>query len=120
MNPFADHGLYKDKITISQVIQYLGKYGVEYKKSTIQYYLSIRLIPALHGGRYYEKKHLQLLYVIYFLKDIFALDVISMAISPYFDEPSELVAMFGDASHDEPTIKPMIKAAVLVHKNMNS
>jgi DNA-binding transcriptional MerR regulator len=119
-NPFADFNLYKNQLTISQVIKFLERFGIVYKKTTIQYYLGLGLIPELINSRYYEKRHIQLLYVIFFLKDIYALDKISMAISPYFDEPSPLVDMLCENIAAEEPIKPMIRTAIQIHNNMAS
>jgi len=67
---------YNDEMTISQVVRFFERQGLDFTKTMIQNYVRVGVIPPPVDKRYYVKNHLILLTLIHNLKGIFSLDEI--------------------------------------------
>ena len=65
-------------MTISQVVRFFDGFGIDFTKTMIQNYVRVGVIDPPVEKRYYVKKHLILLAMIYELKDIYSLDEIGL------------------------------------------
>ena len=86
---------YNDSMTISQVVKFFERQGVEFTKPMIQHYVRVGLLPPPEDKRRYTRFHLLLLTVIERLKGIFALEDIAAVLSGF--APSDgLIGLFRD------------------------
>ena len=87
---------YNSEMTISQVIKFFSGFGMEFTKTMIQNYVRVAVIPPPVRKRYYVKKHLILLAMIYELKEIYSLPEISelFELQIKSDDESELSAVY--------------------------
>lgn len=77
-----------EEMTISQVIKFFGKYELHFTKTTIQNYIRIGLLPGPVQKRYYTENHLMILFLIYHLKEGFALEEIKKVFAPILKDES--------------------------------
>lgn len=77
---------YNDEMTISQVVRFFDRHGLNFTKTMIQNYVRVGLIPPPVEKRYYTKKHLILLSIIDSLKDIYSLEEIGKLFKPIFND----------------------------------
>lgn len=68
--------LYNNQMTISQVVIFFKRHNIVYTKTMIQHYMRINLLPPPLEKRYYTHEHLQMLFIIDYLKSVYALDEI--------------------------------------------
>lgn len=73
---------YNDEMTISQVVRFFGRQGVEFTKTMIQNYVRVKVLPPPVNKRYYTRGHLILLTLINDLKNIYSLDDIKNILQP--------------------------------------
>ena len=79
---------YNDEMTISQVVRFFEKQGVEFTKTMIQNYVRVNVIPPPVDKRHYIKDHLILLTLIHNLKNIYSLDDIKKLFRPILKDIS--------------------------------
>ncbi|MDR2940204.1 MAG: DUF1836 domain-containing protein [Clostridiales bacterium] len=84
-NFFVDLDKYTPNMTISKVIKFFERYGVLFTKTTIQNYVRVGVLPEPYNKRYYQKKHMVILLLVYDLKNIFSLDNLKELVAPLFD-----------------------------------
>lgn len=82
VNILANIESYNDEMTISQVVRFFERHGLNFTKTMIQNYIRVGLIPPPLEKRYYTKKHLILLTIIDSFKDIYSLDEIGRLFKP--------------------------------------
>jgi len=75
-------GQYNDEMTISQVVRFFERHGLEFTKTMIQNYIRVGVMPPPVEKRYYVKDHLILLTLIHHLKEIYSLEDIKRLIQP--------------------------------------
>ena len=75
-------GQYNDEMTISQVVRFFERHGLDFTKTMIQNYVRVGVIPPPVDKRYYVKNHLILLTLIHHLKSIYSLDDIKRLLRP--------------------------------------
>ena len=75
-------GQYNDEMTISQVVRFFERHGLEFTKTMIQNYVRVGVMPPPIDKRYYVKDHLILLTLIHHLKEIYSLDDIKRLLHP--------------------------------------
>jgi len=75
-------GQYNDEMTISQVVRFFERHGLDFTKTMIQNYVRVGVLPPPVDKRYYVKNHLILLTLIHHLKDIYSLDDIKRLLHP--------------------------------------
>ena len=73
---------FNDEMTISQVVRFFERNGYTFTKTMIQNYIRIGVLPPPVNKRYYTKKHLMLLSLIYRLKTVFSLEEIKVVFMP--------------------------------------
>ena len=73
---------YNDEMTISQVVRFFERQGLEFTKTMIQNYVRVGVMPPPVDKRHYVKNHLIMLTLIYHLKDIYSLDDIKRLLHP--------------------------------------
>lgn len=78
----ADIDSYSDKMTISQVVRFFERRGVEFTKTMLQNYVRVNVLPPPVNKRYYTKNHLILLTIINHLKGVYSLEVIKQLLQP--------------------------------------
>jgi len=93
-------GQYNDEMTISQVVRFFERHGLEFTKTMIQNYVRVGVMPPPVDKRYYVKDHLILLTLIHHLKGIYSLDDIKRLLTP--------VAKEGDTFEDDMIDMPAI------------
>ena len=91
---------YNDEMTISQVVRFFKKQGVEFTKTMIQNYVRVNVLPPPLEKRHYIKDHLILLTLIDNLKDVYSLEDIKNLFSPV----SKDLSTFDDDMIDMNTI----------------
>jgi len=82
VNILANIDSYNDEMTISQVVRFFERQGLNFTKTMIQNYVRVGIIPPPVEKRYYIKKHLILLAMIDNLKDIYSLEEIGKLFKP--------------------------------------
>ncbi|MHC1746921.1 MAG: DUF1836 domain-containing protein [Cellulosilyticaceae bacterium] len=82
--------LLNEEMTISQVIKFFGRYDMYFTKTMIQNYIRIGLLPGPVEKRYYTSDHLILLFLIYQLKESFALEEIKKVFKPVINADDNL------------------------------
>lgn len=65
---------YSNKLSISQVIFFFERQGVDITRTMVQNYVRVGILPPLVGKRYYSKKHIVFLALVYILKDTYSLE----------------------------------------------
>ena len=90
VNILANIDSYNDEMTISQVVRFFERQGLNFTKTMIQNYVRVGIIPPPAEKRYYVKKHLILLTIIDNLKDIYSLDEIGTLFKPIMKDANSL------------------------------
>jgi len=95
-NILENIGSYNDEMTVSQVIRFFDGFGMSFTKTMIQNYVRVGVIPAPAQKRYYLKKHIILLAIIYELKEVYSLPEIGNFFEKYIEsnDISELVGIY--------------------------
>lgn len=91
---------YNDEMTISQVVRFFEKQGIDFTKTMIQNYVRVNVIPPPIEKRFYIKDHLILLTLINNLKNIYSLDDIKKLFTPILKD----ISTFDDDMVDMNTI----------------
>ena len=81
-NALEDISIFNEEMTISQVVRFFERRGIEFTKTMIQNYVRINLLPPPAEKRYYTRQHLILLNLIHSLKSIYSLDDIKELFRP--------------------------------------
>ena len=84
-NTLSDISQYNDRMTISQVIRFLGGNGVCVTKSMVQNYVRDGLLPPPVNGRYYTYRHLVVLVLANYLKTAFDMKTIKSELTALAD-----------------------------------
>jgi len=87
---------YNSEMSLSQVIRFFGSFGMDFTKTMIQNYVRVGTIPPPVRKRYYVKRHLILLAMIYELKEIYSLPEIAALFASRInsDDENELIEMY--------------------------
>ncbi len=64
---------FSNNLSISKVIIFFERNGIEVNKTTIQNYVRVGILPPLDKKRYYNFKHIILLYLTNYLKESYSL-----------------------------------------------
>ena len=100
VNILANIDSYNDEMTISQVVRFFERQGLNFTKTMIQNYVRVGIIPPPVEKRYYIKKHLILLTMIDNLKEIYSLEEIGTLFKPIMKD----VEIFDDDIMDMITV----------------
>jgi len=92
-NLLRDVMSYNDSLTVSQVVKFFERQGVEFTKSMIQHYVRVGLLPPPEDKRRYTRYHLLLLSVINELKGVCPLEDMT-AMFAGFTPSEELIDLF--------------------------
>jgi len=74
-DPLRDLHNYKKEMTISQVIKFFQRKGIDFTKTMIQNYVRVGVIDPPYG-RFYIDRHMKALAMLEFLKPVYSLDEI--------------------------------------------
>lgn len=77
---------YNDEMTISQVVRFFERQGINFTKTMIQNYVRVGILPPPIDRRYYIKKHLILLTIINSLKEVYSLEEIGNIFKPIMND----------------------------------
>ena len=81
---------YSNKLSISQVLSFFERQGVDMTRTMVQNYVRVGILPPLISKRYYSKKHIVFLALISVLKDTYSLDelknLFAYLSAPKFDD----------------------------------
>lgn len=91
---------YNDEMTISQVVRFFERRGIDFTKTMIQNYVRVNVMPPPVDKRHYIKDHLILLTLINNLKNIYSLDDIKKLFTPILKD----ISTFDDDMIDMNTI----------------
>ena len=75
VDPLRDLHNYSKEMTVSQVIKFFQRKGIDFTKTMIQNYVRIGAIEP-PDGRVYSERHMKALAMIEFLKPVYTLDEI--------------------------------------------
>lgn len=75
VDPLKDLHHYSNEMTISQVIKFFQRKGIDFTKTMIQNYVRVGVIDPPDGRVYYER-HIKALVMIEILKQVYSLDEI--------------------------------------------
>ncbi|MCL2564429.1 MAG: DUF1836 domain-containing protein [Defluviitaleaceae bacterium] len=97
-NILKNIGSYNGEMTVSQVIRFFDGFGMHFTKTMIQNYVRIGIIPPPAKKRYYLKKHIILLALIYEFKEIYSLPDIGKLFEAYIEsvDDSLLIKLYED------------------------
>jgi len=103
-------------MTISQVLLFFERQGIEITRAMIQNYIRLGIMPSPVNKRHYTHKHLAALAMITRLKTVFDMPTIQEAMEPYMDSeglPPEVYAalmekLSGMISKWSTSIAPML------------
>jgi DNA-binding transcriptional MerR regulator len=85
-DPLYDIRHYSPTMTISQVLKFCEKKGLDISRAMIQNYIRDGLLPPPVKKRLYTHKHLAALVMIVHLKAVFDMPVIHKVLGPYIDD----------------------------------
>jgi len=85
-NPLHDIHQYSPTLTISQLLKFCEKKGLNVTRAMIQNYIRDGLLPPPVNKRIYTHKHLAALVVIDHLKAAFDMPMIKSVLAPFMDE----------------------------------
>jgi len=107
MNPLSDIRQYNPNMTISQVMKFCEKKGMNITRAMIQNYIRDGLMPSPVNKRFYTHNHLAALALIDKLKTVFEISAIKEALTPFLDNegiPLEtyttLIEKAGELTHE--------------------
>ncbi|MCL2699724.1 MAG: DUF1836 domain-containing protein [Defluviitaleaceae bacterium] len=75
VDPLKDLHNYSSEMTVSQVIKFFKRKGMDFTKTMIQNYVRVGAIDP-PDGRVYRERHIKALAMIEFLKPVYSLDEI--------------------------------------------
>ncbi|MCL1842445.1 MAG: DUF1836 domain-containing protein [Defluviitaleaceae bacterium] len=84
-DPLHDIRHYSPTLTISQVMKFCEKKGLNITRAMIQNYVRDKLLPPPVNKRFYTHKHLAALVLIERLKTVFDIPTITRALLPFMD-----------------------------------
>ncbi|MCL1877272.1 MAG: DUF1836 domain-containing protein [Defluviitaleaceae bacterium] len=84
-DPLADIRHYSPTMTISQVLKFCEKKGVQITRAMIQNYIRAGVLPPPVNKRLYTHKHLAALVTIDRLKTVFEVSQIRAELEPFLD-----------------------------------
>ena len=125
INVLANIDSYNDEMTISQVVRFFERQGLNFTKTMIQNYVRVGIIPPPAEKRYYIKKHLILLTMIDNLKDIYSLEEIGMLFKPimknveiFDDDVMDMLTVYSEfqAIYDD-SMRDLLKKVPEIMKN---
>ena len=85
-NPLHDIHQYSPTLTISQLLKFCEKKGLNVTRPMIQNYIRDGLLPPPVNKRLYTHKHLAALVMIDHLKSAFDIPMIKKTLTPFIDE----------------------------------
>jgi len=91
---------FNEEMTISQMVRFFNRRGLEFTKTMIQNYVRIGLLPPPVDKRFYTAQHMLLLNLIHSLKSVYSLEDIKKLFCPILKD----LATFDDDVMDIPAI----------------
>jgi len=86
IDPLADIRHYSPTMTISQVVKFCEKKGLNITRAMVQNYIRAGLLPPPVNKRLYTHKHLAVLAMVDRLKTVFDITAITAALAPHIDD----------------------------------
>ena len=96
-NPLSDIRHYSPKLTISNLIKFFEKKGIDLTRGMVQNYIRDGLLPHPVDKRFYTHKHIAALVIICKLKTVFDIPTIQKTLVPLMDDeglPLEVYLQF--------------------------
>ena len=85
-NPLTDIRQYSPKLTISQLLKFFEKKGMNLTRGMVQNYIRDGLLPPPVEKRFYTHRHVAALTLIHKLKTVFDIPTIQKALVPHMDD----------------------------------
>ncbi|MCL1844565.1 MAG: DUF1836 domain-containing protein [Defluviitaleaceae bacterium] len=110
-DPLSDIRHYSPTMTISQVLKFCEKKGVQITRAMIQNYIRAGILPPPINKRLYTHKHLAALVTIDRLKAVFEIPHIRAELEPFLDEEGLPLEIYFELNKNAQNLTADIKTA---------